>query len=244
MLLVAACGRISFDPVGATSGDGSIGDGAAPTPSVTNTVRGSNFNMSSLTWPVDLGQYPADLLLVSVNIGSDCTMDPSVPTISSVTFGGMTLTQLIQISGTPCNVNATRSALWMLFAPPQARLDVAVTLSGNARSLLTSSIAIDGVTATGGVRDVQADSGNLASQSVVITSAPGDLVISVVGHGDVINTPAFGQMQLYLSNITSGLTLANTGASAALGQSPAVTMGWVFNAPDETQIIAASIRPQ
>ena len=76
-------------------------------------------------------------MLVALQIGNNCVAT-SIPTVSSVTYGGMPLTQAASIVGSPCSAFSARSELWQLIAPPIGSADVVVTLSASVLTLHTA----------------------------------------------------------------------------------------------------------
>ena len=78
--------------------------------------------------------------------------------------------------------------------------------------------------------------------SVMVASAPYDLVVETAGTGGNFNNPGMGQTMVFRNNASSGNTLDNSAASTKPGAAGMVTVSWSVGL-DESQEIASSLRP-
>ena len=90
-------------------------------------------------------------MLVALQIGMSCGAT-TIPTVSSVTYEGMPLTQASLIVGSPCSVASARSELWQLVAPPIGSANVVVTLSASATTMHTAVLQFTNVNQIGPIR--------------------------------------------------------------------------------------------
>lgn len=199
-------------------------------------------NTSTAIISMNLPEGADRFLLISVGIGSACG-DPSVAAVSSVAYGGIALTRVASVTGTPCAVNATRSEQWQLVAPATGAHDVVVTLSAPALTVHVGGLGFTGVDQTTPVRASATGHGADAAASVAVTSAVNDLVVSTVGHGYAVTAPGTGQTPAYIFNATGVNTLDNSAAATAPGAAPVVAMDWTFPLSDQWQMIVSSLQP-
>ena len=180
-------------------------------------------------------------LLVSVQIGANCGDNPTAAT-TSVTYAGIALTRIAQVTGTPaCDVAATRSEQWGLVAPPSSGT-VAITLAGPVKTIHSGALAFAGVDPANPVRGSVALAGAGTTSSLAIASALDELVVNTVGQGTGISAPGAAQTAAFIQNATTHNTLDNSAASTAPGAA-VVTMTWTFGGIDEWQSISTSLRP-
>lgn len=202
-------------------------------------ARGSG--VASLTYSLAIPPGAGLFLLVSVQLGSNCTA--AVPGVTGVTYSGLALTRITTIVGTPCGMSTTRSDQWQLVAPPDGVHDVVVTLAGNADTVHSGALAFTGIDQTTPVRASAIARGNSAKSSVDVVSQPGDLVVNTVGQGDSIVAPGGGQTERFKRNATGDNTLDNSAASTAPAAGTTTTMIWTFSIVDEWQTISSTLKP-
>ncbi len=201
--------------------------------------------VASLTYALDIPASNDRFLVVSIQLGSECTTASS--TVLSVTYNGAAATRIDSILGTPCGAGTTRSEQWGLVAPDVGNHMVVVTLSGpnggaKMYSVHSGALAFSGVDQTSPVRASATASGDSVTSTVTVASDPDDLVVNTVGQGDSIAAPGNNQTLRFIENTSSGDTLDNAGASTAPGAAT-VDMTWTFGDPDQWQSISTSLRP-
>jgi hypothetical protein len=197
--------------------------------------------VATFTYSVTIPGGSNRFLVVSVQEGSDCAAP--VPTVTSVEYGGVAMTRVTSVLGTPCNTTTTRSEQWQLIAPAAGTHDVVVRLSGTALTIHSDALSFAGVNQTTPVRAVATGRGNTAAAAVTVSSAAGDLVVSMIGAGAVISGPGAGQTQRFLDNAGPTGNLDNSAGSTAPGAASTIAMAWTMAAADQWQIIALSLRP-
>jgi hypothetical protein len=180
-------------------------------------------------------------LLISLELTGTC--DTPTATVTSVSYAGVTATQLAAIVGTPCGPTNTRSEQWGLVAPTVGAANVVVTLSAPMPSVRSAALLFTGVRQAAPVRGTPVTaSGASASSTIDVPSAAYDLVVDTIGQGCTITGPTTGT-QLLLDNGTCNFTLDNAAASSAPGAAGTVTMAWAFTGTDEWQTIGSSLQP-
>jgi hypothetical protein len=242
VVVAAACGRIGFPIVdgGTPAPPTLIASGAAYT-----EVAGQAPNKVlsfQLTIPPGDGVMDNRFLLVAIGVSTSCGDPSRTVSVESVTYG-KPLGPIVEILGTPCNLMATRSALWGLASPDAGTADVVITLGGSMPAIHGGAVVLAGVDLADPVRAsvTGADSGSGALLSV--SSDPGDLVVSYFGHGWTIDSPGAGQSKVFIQRGSTMYTLDNSSMSTAPGAAPSVTMDWNAGVMDQWQMIAASMRP-
>ena len=203
------------------------------------SARGAG--VASLTYSLVIPPGAGRFLLVSVQLGSNCTA--AVPAVTGVTYGGLALTQITTIVGTPCGMTTTRSDQWQLVAPPEGAHSVVVTLAGAASTVHSGALAFTGIDQTTPVRASAIARGDGTQSSVAVASQPGDLVVSTVGQGGGITAPGAGQAERFKRNASGDNTLDNSAASTATAAGLMTTMTWAFTVTDEWQTISSALAP-
>lgn len=249
MIVMAACGRTGFDLIDAAPGgapdaalvvppDAVRGVSPVLVASVSTRTTGTSSLSFLLTVPPGVDRF----LIVSAAIGSACG-DPSVATVTGVTYGGVPLNRIDAVTGTPCDAKVTRSEQWQLVAPAMGTNEVLVTLSGPGLTLHGGALLFTGSNQVTPVRASMTGRGASTEASVVVPSAIGDLVVSTVGQGDSIVSTGLGQTSVSVLNAGGSNTLDNSAASTAPGAAPVVAMDWRFAISDEWQMIVSSLQP-
>jgi hypothetical protein len=231
-------------PVGSDatiSTDGPIGPPTWRTAASMNSAYG----VATLSYPATIidgvGRYM--LVMVSISSGDDTKMcDIATPPIATVTFDGIGMTRVDAILGTPCSSAVTRSEMWGLVAPPVGSFDVAITLDDTASfPILSGALGFDGVDPITPVRATTSAAGTGTSSLVMVSSAPGDLVVSSVGQGTSIQAAGAGQDVRILDNLDGNGTLDNLAASTETAIGTSTTASWLFPNSDEWQSLAISL---
>lgn len=143
-------------------------------------------------------------------------------TVSSVTFGAASLTQLVT-SGT-----GPKAEIWYLKNPTPGTEDVVVTLSANSsvEAAATTYLYVDQTTSFG---TPSSGNGTGTSSSIVHTSAVGELTIDVLskqgGVGDALIIGA-NQTQDFLKSVGSSGTAQGVGSYEAGAASNTMTWSW------------------
>lgn len=198
-------------------------------------------DVAGLTYPVEIVDGEARVLLVSLHAGGACG-DPA-PAAIGVSYGGAPLVRIATLTGTPCGPGATVTEQWLLVAPPVGVADVALTLAPTPHVVHSTALSLTGVDPAAPVRNIATGSGTGLASTVTVLSAPGDLVVNAVCQGDGIAAPGGAESLLRIDNVDNSHTLNNSAVSIAPGAAPAVTSTWSFTAQDEWQTIATSLRP-
>ena len=239
-VVLAACGRIHFDVGSDGSSDAfDAPPGSGGTPRVISYEGMHMDGAVAMSLPVSVPSATRFALGV-VHVAQDCGMDTAAPMVT-VRLGGSAFTAVDGIVGTPCGAAVTKSEVFALATPPVRSSTLAVDFSPIGRSAHVYVVYFAGGNPGAPIRSIAKTSGRNIAGSVSVASDPTDLVISFAGHGDMVVGPEGALQQLYLNNVSFGLTLDNTAAATQPGMSPAITTSWQFNSTDEFQVISLSL---
>lgn len=198
-------------------------------------------SVASLSYALAIPPGTGRFLLVSVQLGSNCTA--AVPEVLAVKYGGVALSRITSIVGTPCGMTTTRSEQWQLVAPPTGMATVEIVLASAGNTIHSGALAFTGIDQMTPVRATAIGRGDGMQSSVAVASEPGDLVVNTVGQGAGINAPGTGQTQRFKRNTSGDNTLDNSAASTAPATGPSTAMSWTFTEVDEWQSISTSLQP-
>jgi len=199
---------------------------------VDNNAKNHCASCSSLTYSLTVGAAGVDrLLVVGVVLGQGVGFYSTGITVSSVTYGGSSLTQigtyLNQSISNPPQTDQSRVDQWYVVAPPTGAHNVVVTLSGGTpSSLLSGATSLTGVNQGNPIRQyAAADATQTGGNATVsVSSQTNDLVLDTVCAGTSIGTAS--QTGQYLSNVNSGTSCNNIGGSTQAGAATSTTMTW------------------
>jgi hypothetical protein len=215
-------------------------DGPSARPHIVGKNRGNNITSATMSYPLAIPAGDSLLLIAGVALGANCT-EP-IPSVLEISAGGVQLTRLESIVGTPCG-GGSRSEQWILAQPPAGDMVlVTFVLDAPATSFHTMAMAIDGVHPTQPIRNSATNFGRGTTSTVVVDSGATDLVIDTIGQGGAISGPGAAQNREFQMNQSGDTTLDNSGASSKPGADGRVTMTWEFSQNDEWQTIATSIK--
>ena len=180
----------------------------------------ASVNSSTLTWSHTVGSNSNRLLMVGVSIRG------AGSTVSSVTYGGVPLTNLTSVSN---HDNAVRAEMWYLKSPAIGAANIIVTLSSSKKMVCGGASFYDvDLTNTFGTVATRATigSGN-ADPLVNVSSAFGDLVFDVLSiEGDALPLAA-GAGQTRRWELGTGPWAGDAGgASSTEPGAASVTMSW------------------
>jgi len=215
-------------------------EGATAAPAVVTTQGANAEGVAMLGYPIVIAEGAPSTLLVSVHAGDGCAAPPSAIPLN---HGGVPLAQVASLTGTPCGMGSTVTALWLLSAPPVGVADVELILTPSPGVVHSTAVALTGLDPADPVRDVGVAAGSSAASTVSVQSEVGDVVLSAIGQGSGIEAAGAPATILRIANVDSSHTTNNSAVSIAPGASPAVISTWSFTADDEWQTMAVSLRP-
>lgn len=196
---------------------------------------------ASLTFAHTVPVSNKRLLVVNIVL-SQVTGNAYTP-ISSVTYGGLPLTQMNSKVMNDGSANSTHISQWYLANPPVGSANVVISVSGFDETILAISESLSGVNTSSPYRNATStDNISTLTRNLYVTSNTGDLVLDVVCDGSQINSVGAGQTLMHIINYTNGHPCGNIGASSAPGSS-LVTNSWTGNAVDFLLILGVSIKP-
>jgi hypothetical protein len=192
----------------------------------TSTV-GSN----TLTFSHTVGSGSNTILIVEI-------ADRNASAVSSVTYGGVALTQLASEQGV---ASTTQVDIWYLKSPTAGTANVVVTL-GASHEFVAGATSFFGVDLTTPFGTPVVAQGSTGSPSATISSATGEVILDAVSSkGIASSTVGTGQMQLW--NLENGSTSSDAwGASSTKAGAASVTMDWTTTSSSWAQI-AVAIKP-
>ena len=214
--------------------------------SISNAVA----TASSLTYSLTVGSGTNRGLVVFVGVGSDCSLNSNPPTISSVTYAGVSLIQIDNMNffPVPCSGGPlTRLYIWSLPAgtqPISGANNVVVTFSAALRAAGPKETVQSGAVSVAGVDPATTFSSFLSGnfntgspQSINLTASyTNDLVVSFVTNGGSITSPVAPLSQVKINNVDAGTTANNS--ALATGPGGTTSLGWNIDAADGVTMIA------
>lgn len=214
---------VTFDALGA---HGSGGAGGAGPPA------------SPLTWSHTCSGSDR-LLLVEAVFGWGNNSGLTV----SATYNGVAMTELAQVASN--NGTSGQARLFALLAPDTGSNTVSLTFSGGSTdansAIEAGSVSYNGVeqsSLAAAVTNVATAFGNSANPSMVVSSATGNMVMSMLMMGGSITSA--GDTQRWLKNVNSNTGGGNGAGSDAAGAA-SVTMDWTASS-EFWGMIAANIQ--
>jgi hypothetical protein len=197
-------------------------------------VSSTTGNTNVLTWAHTVTTGVGGILLVGVS-----NRDGS-KTVTDVSYGGVPLTRIGFQNG-PSNAN--RMELWYLLHPDAGTANVAVTLSGSQK-VVAGAISFDGVDQATPLGPFVSASGNSLLPSLLIVSAPGEVVLdTLVANGDANSaTPLLTQQQRWNADTGNGGGEA-IGAGSTQAGLISVTSTWTLGGIKPWALGAVTIRP-
>ncbi|MCF8457939.1 MAG: DUF11 domain-containing protein [Bacteroidales bacterium] len=189
-----------------------------------STTSGSSASISSgsnLTFSHTPGTGSDRLLLVSVSVGNTDVSDETAPgTITGVTFGGTTMTQVTTIYSSI----AVRSYIYQLVNPSSATANIVITVGTKTSGVIASATTFTGVNQTTplGTTETYISNGGDYFVSGSISSASDELVYSTAAFDEYIGvqqgiSAAVGQTELWNNSgfdFVSGASSTKPGASS------------------------------
>ncbi|MBX3010174.1 MAG: DUF11 domain-containing protein [Caldilineaceae bacterium] len=208
------------------------------------TSKANSNAANTLTFAHTTGNGANRLLLVAVAVGSSTSTGGNATTVSSVTYGGTSLTLVGSISESGSRV---RSYLYSLLAPPTGTANVVVTLSSSAtRPLYAGATTFTGVNQSAplGTYASYRSGTSVTSTSLAVTSASGELVYDAVAvdgesNSNIALTVGSNQTARWTTNSTNYLS---AGSSTKAGAT-STTMAWSWSSSNQYVIGAVPIKP-
>ncbi|MDW8270403.1 MAG: hypothetical protein RMN24_14680, partial [Anaerolineae bacterium] len=215
---------------------------AATTIAVDAVSMGTTANSTSFTLNHTTGAGPNRLMLVGVSINRQT--GTSNDQVTGMTYAGRPLTLVGAVNDT--NSTEARVEIWALLDPPIGVAPLVVTFNrANADGAVVGVITFTGVNQTTPYGPFVANHGNGTNLSLVVPSAPGELVFdTAMLRSQALNSAGAGQTQhwrtFFNNRVGAGgstkpgaatVTMSWTGASAAdwalaaLALKPATTLG-------------------
>jgi uncharacterized repeat protein (TIGR01451 family) len=191
-------------------------------------------NGTTLSWSHTVGNGANRILLVGVAIHS------SVHTVTSVTYGGLSLTSIGQsVDGG----DKVMVVLYRLLAPPVGTNNVNVVIDSNER-MSGGAVSFSGVSQYSPTGLFAAAGGSGLSGAVSLSSATNEVVVDIMGAtGDALTLTSGGN-QVPRWNNGSGTGAGDAlGASSSLIGSPTTTMSWSLGVLRSWALGAVALKP-
>jgi hypothetical protein len=227
------------------TGDGGLADATPDAPEgiyFQTVASSSGQNADAVAVPIMVPPGENQVMVIFVAVGTNC-VDTTQPSTKSVALDQATPMSIGFVEGTPCRMQLSRSEVWLVKGPPTGANSVVVALNGSARSLHASALVFAGVNLAEPYRGPAGATGEGVASTLMVDSAPDDMVVSFVAQGTMITGPVAPGTLRYLANVNADTTLNNTAASTYPGASPTVTATWTFGSSDQYQAIALSLKP-
>jgi hypothetical protein len=142
------------------------------------------------------------------------------------------------------NLVNQRGELWYALAAPGSAHTVSVGYT-NCPAAYVATISALHVNQTTPIRSAVLDGTDVTTLMFTdpIASAPGDLVLDGVCHGDTIDPAAPPQTQLYRENLTGNEACGSFAGSSQPGATPSVSTTWTSPYNDHWVLMALSLEP-
>jgi hypothetical protein len=217
-------GGVGADADAASGGADASADGGSCAPSKGGTLAGVTLDAvgpsdggaggagiaSPLTWShTTSGENRA--IFVGVAAGYPL----NAPVAITVEYDGTPLRQVGMRASN--NANIGQANLWVLADPPLGAHLVKVSFSGSPLDITAGSISFAGVDRSTPYRNANSAAGVSGSPQLTVTSAPGNMVVSVLASGCDIGSSA--QSLGWLKNVNCGSGGGNGAQSTANGAS-------------------------
>jgi hypothetical protein len=205
--------------------------------------KSDNVTVTDLTWSHTVGQGFNRVLIVGVSTYSDLV----VPTarVSSVKYGTLEL-QRLGTSIEPLATSHSAVEMFILVAPPVGTTDITVTFNAVViNQAVGGAVSFTGVNQCSPTGEFAQASGSTGNPTVMVTSAPGEIVIDTVGTSPaaILLNRGAGQTQRW-----NGVGFFNNSYSVGAGStkpgtSPEVSMSWSQTAQQPWAMGAVSLKP-
>jgi hypothetical protein len=159
-------------------------------------------------------------------------------TVSSVTYGGVSMTQVP--GGTATQGTLARAELWYLTNPPTGANDVVVTFSANAISR-AGAISFTGVNQATPLGTANGANNRTSTATVDVSSATNEVVVDVVAMESTSATISAGANQNLGFDSDAGSTNIRAGGSYEAGAGT-VTMSWTISSSKDWAIVAVPLK--
>jgi uncharacterized repeat protein (TIGR01451 family) len=172
------------------------------------------------------------LMLVGISWKPDSNQN-----ITSVTYGGVGLTQLGHVLG-----NDHRVAIYYLVNPASVTANVVVDFASGHKGAFVGVSTYSGVDQTTPLGTFNSATGDSTTASVNIASAPNDLVFDTVTkekNGDLI----VGANQIQRWNSNANVNEVRGAGSTELATAASTTMSWTLTAQKKWVIAGVAIKP-
>jgi hypothetical protein len=220
-----ACGRFGYEA--AAGNDAPL----ATTHAIFDRITMGGCSASPCTFTHNVGPGATGMILIwyFCSNGSAPTSALTVDGVAAVFVGTATFTN-------------QRGELWYALTATSATHAISAAYGCTGAFIVTTSAT--GVDPVDPIRSTRFDGTELTTPSItdVISSAPNDLVIDGVCHGDAIDPPTPPQVGQYLQNLSGADTCGSFAGSTQPGASPSVTTSWIGSGIDYWAYMAASIR--
>jgi hypothetical protein len=235
-LEVCGCGRVGF-PTAPGTADATPGDalGDAPSGAVAydRTSAGTAFCTSSpCNYDVLVGPGANSIIVIwyfcaNGNVAAN-----------SIAYDGA-LATFVAAS----NYMRQRGELW--YARPTVEGNHTITLNSGCSAAFFASMSATNVDPVTPFRATTIDGTDVTALTIsdTVDSAPGDLVMDGVCHGNTISSASASQNLRYLENLTGGVACGCFGGSTQPGASPAVSTLWTGTTADFWVFIGVSLKP-
>ncbi len=201
----------------------------------TSSAAGPASDVTSLTWSHTVGSGTNRILIVGVSlVRGDAT-------VSSVTYGGVSLTSIGALSDSG---NNTRMEMWKLVAPTAGTASIVVTLSA-AKRIVGGAVSFTGVNQTvphGTFASNSLSGGGSSTPSVNVSGASGELVIDTLATQGDADPATASQTQQWSRDTSSGSGADVIGGGSTKAGASSVTMSWTLSRNRPWSIGAVSLK--
>jgi hypothetical protein len=193
-----------------------------------SATQATGLSVSSLSWSHTVGHADDRALFVIVS-----ARDPSLPTVTGVTYGPTALTHVRSLAPGGGNLDLE---IWMLAAPPSGTAAVAFTLSGQATGVSGAALSYTGVAQEGTV-DESADDTEMSGAPSLRWSAGASatraLAVATTQAGGIQATLGANQTSRYdVSDMGPWETQSGVDQSSITASTRNLAFNWTTTNPD------------
>jgi hypothetical protein len=219
------------------------GGGSVTYPVQTVASSGAGPNVTDLTFAYTLPSTTAGVLYV----GATAATGGGTVTITGVTYGGVAMTKVDEVTGDAAQSYASLWRLKQASLPSAGANNVVITASGTVGGvgrIIGGAVTLEGVNQTTPERftdKVSAASSTPATITVVGgNSSANDIIISVGQSGGAFS--AANQTSRWTTNINTDTGGNNAACQTSAGSASDVTHSWTIAGPDIWRIIVSSVQ--
>lgn len=189
-------------------------------------VNSTTAAVSAATQTISFTTSGGNYLIVAIGIKES---GGAVGTISSVTYNGVAMTELVTIKKAD---NIVRGSIWGLVNPSSGgNYNIVITADAGTDEIHTAVYSWSGVNTVSSPRATNSASGTSSGPTVDVSSASGDAVVDIMAQtAQLISSAGANQADIMSSNTIGSSYETASGATTTMSWTLAGSTGWVIAA--------------